>query len=87
MDKDSEFGVKWRGVVNYHLDQGIGDPIVAYEYLNKFYVLEGNKRVSVLKYFGGDSIDGNVIRVLPYPDDTNDTKPYQLYLLHQAWQL
>ena len=80
MDKDSEFGCKWRGVVNYHLDQGIGDPIVAYEYLNKFYVLEGNKRVSVLKYFGGDSIDGNVIRVLPYPDDTNDTKLYYEFL-------
>ena len=74
MDRDSEFGCKWRSVVNYHLDQGIGDPIVAYEYLNKFYVLEGNKRVSVLKYFGGDSIDGNVIRVLPYPDDTNEAE-------------
>ena len=80
MDRDSEFGCKWRSVVNYHLDQGIGDPIVAYEYLNKFYVLEGNKRVSVLKYFGGDSIDGNVIRVLPYPDDTNDTKLYYEFL-------
>ena len=34
MDRDSEFGCKWRSVVNYHLDQGIGDPIVAYEYLN-----------------------------------------------------
>ncbi|MBP3872913.1 MAG: BMP family ABC transporter substrate-binding protein, partial [Lachnospiraceae bacterium] len=45
MPENSEFARKWDGVVKYHLDQGVGDPIVAYEYMNRFYVLEGNKRV------------------------------------------
>ena len=58
MPENSEFARKWQGVVRYHLDQGVGDPIIAYEYMNRFYVLEGNKRVSVLKYFHADSNEG-----------------------------
>ena len=38
--------------------------------MGRFYVQEGNKRVSVLKYFDATSILGNVIRVVPqYSDD------------------
>ena len=53
-----------------HLDEGIRDPITCYEYMGRFYVQEGNKRVSVLKYFDASSITGNVTRVVPqYSDD------------------
>ena len=47
------------------MEEGIHDPIRCYEYLGHFYVQEGNKRVSVLKYFGADSIPATVIRIVP----------------------
>ncbi len=80
MPDNSEFARKWDGVVRYHLEQGVGDPIVAYEYMNRFYVLEGNKRVSVLKYFQADSIEGSVTRLVPYPSDSIDNKIYYEFM-------
>lgn len=80
MPEYSEFAQKWDGVCRYHREQGVGDPIVAYEFMNKFYVLEGNKRVSVLKYFGADSIEGTVTREIPYPSDTPESKIYYEFL-------
>ena len=74
MPEDSEFSRKWDGVVQYHLNQGVGDPIEAYEYMNRFYVLEGNKRVSVLKYFHADSIEGTVVVLVPYPDESPENQ-------------
>lgn len=59
---DSEFGFKWRSLCEAHLsDAGIRDPISCYEFLGRFYVQEGNKRVSVLKYFGATAVSANVI--------------------------
>ena len=80
MPDNSEFARKWDGVVRYHLDQGVGDPIIAYEYMNRFYVLEGNKRVSVLKYFHADSIEGTVTRLVPYPAETVENQLYYEFM-------
>ena len=80
MPDNSEFANKWDGVVRYHLDQGVGDPIEAYEYMNRFYVLEGNKRVSVLKYFQADSIEGTVTRLVPYPSETIENQIYYEFM-------
>ena len=80
MPEDSEFARKWQGVFEYHLDQGVGDPIVAYEYMNRFYVLEGNKRVSVLKYFHADSIEGSVTRLVPYPGESVENQIYYEFM-------
>ena len=44
----SEFSAKWASLSDSQVNEGIRDPIKVYEYMNKFYVLEGNKRVSVL---------------------------------------
>lgn len=44
--------------------------------MNKFYVIEGNKRVSVLKYFGADSVPAMVIRKLPKRTDELENKIY-----------
>jgi len=49
---DTEFATKWSNLCDAHLEEGIHTPIIAYEFLNRFYVVEGNKRVSVLKYYG-----------------------------------
>lgn len=65
LDKDTEFAKKWVALCSAHIEEGIRDPIKVYEYMNRFYVVEGNKRVSVLKYFGAVSILANVTRKVP----------------------
>jgi hypothetical protein len=66
----TEFATKWINLCVSHVDEGIRDPITCYEYMGRFYVQEGNKRVSVLKYFDASSITGNVTRVVPqYSED------------------
>lgn len=70
---DSEFSRKWQAVYAYHIKDGIDDPIKIYEYMNEFYVMEGNKRVSVLKYVDAYSIHGEVTRLVPKKDE-NDLK-------------
>lgn len=61
----SEFAFKWASLSDSHVAEGIRDPIKAYEYMNEFYVEEGNKRVSVLKYYDAVSVTGSVTRILP----------------------
>ena len=70
---ESEFSMKWQAVYAHHINDGITDPIKIYEYMNEFYVMEGNKRVSVLKYVDAYAIDGDVTRLIPKKDD-NDLK-------------
>ena len=67
---ETEFAAKWMMLCSAHLsDEGIRDPIVCFEYLGKFYVQEGNKRVSVLRHFGAPRIPGYVTRLLPKASD------------------
>ena len=86
---ETEFGEKWMSLCKAHLDEGIRDPIKAVEYLNRYYVVEGHKRVSVLKYFGAVSIPGVVTRLLPYPSDEPEVLAYQevLEFYHMTGQL
>lgn len=80
MAEDSEFALKWRSLCQAHLEEGIRDPIKAYEYMNRYYVQEGNKRVSVLKFFGADRVEANVIRVLPERSGSREVELYCEYL-------
>ena len=69
---DTEFAIKWKKVYESQLVEGIREPIKVYEYLGRYYALEGNKRISILKYVGAASIYGNVIRLLPERNEDND---------------
>ncbi|KLO23778.1 membrane protein [Marinitoga sp. 1197] len=69
LEEDSEFAIKWMNLFEAQQEEGIRDAIVAYEYLNKFYVMEGNKRTSVLKYLDSPSIMANVKRLIPKYDE------------------
>lgn len=80
MQPDSEFAIKWTRLCEAHLENGIRDPIRVLEYLNRYYVIEGHKRVSVLKYFGAVSVLGHVTRLIPYPSDDPEVVAYQEYL-------
>ena len=48
--------------------------------MNKFYVEEGNKRVSVLKYFDAVSVPGYVTRILPQRTEQKENKIYYEYV-------
>lgn len=80
LGENTEFARKWSDLCTAHEEEGIRDPIKAYEYMNKFYVEEGNKRVSVMKYFEAISIPGNVTRIIPPRTDEKENKIYFEFL-------
>lgn len=80
LDENSEFARKWGNLSTAHETEGIHDPIKAYEYMNKFYVEEGNKRVSVMKFFEAVSIPGTVTRILPKRTEEKENKIYFEFL-------
>ncbi len=80
LEAHTEFAEKWRKVYDYHMEVGISDPIKCYEYMKKFYVQEGNKRVSILKAFDMPSVDAEVIRVMPARTDDPDVKLYYEFI-------
>ena len=80
LKENTEFASKWISLCSAHLNEGIRDPIKAYEFMNQFYVEEGNKRVSVLKYFGAVSIPANVIRIIPPQNDDKETRIYYEFM-------
>lgn len=78
--ENTEFAMKWSRLSTSHVEEGIREPIKAYEYMNKFYVLEGNKRVSVMKYFDVVSIPGTVTRIIPKRTKEKENKIYFEFL-------
>lgn len=80
LDYKTEFGSKWSTLCDSHIEEGIHDPIKAYEYMNRFYVIEGNKRVSVLKYFGADSVPAMVIRKVPKRTNDPENRIYYEFM-------
>ena len=80
LPEDSEFGRKWINLCAAHLSEGIHDPVRCYEYLGRFYVLEGNKRVSVLKSFDNPTISAVVTRIVPPLTDDPETQAYYEFM-------
>ncbi len=89
LDMNTEFGEKWITLCEAHLsNEGIRDPIRCYEYLGFFYVIEGNKRVSVLKSYDAPTIPGVVLRVLPvYSEDSAIQLYYEFLHFYQRCSL
>ena len=69
LEPGSEFACKWGDLVDSMMEEGLREPIKVFEYNNRFYVMEGNKRVSVSKYMGSVFIEANVTRVIPRKSD------------------
>lgn len=80
LDYKTEFGTKWSSLCDSQIEEGIREPIKAYEYLNKYYVVEGNKRVSVLKYFDAVTIPAQVTRKVPKLTDDPEIKIYYEFM-------
>ena len=80
LPEESEFGMKWAAVYKHQIEDGISDPIVAYEFMNQFYVQEGNKRVSVMKYLQTYRIAASVTRLVPKKTDDKENRLYFEFL-------
>ena len=91
MEPETEFGVKWVQLCMAHLGEGIREPIRCFEYLGRFYVQEGNKRVSVLKSYEASTIPGYVTRIIPAYSEEPKIQIYyefmQFYQLSKLYQV
>lgn len=78
--EDTEFAMKWSSLYDSASKEGIREAIKVYEFMNRFYVEEGNKRVSVSKYIGYVSIIGDVSRILPPKTNDLQSRIYYEYI-------
>ncbi len=76
-ESSSEFAMKWSDLIDSQRAEGIREPIVVFEFMQRFYVQEGNKRVSVLRYLKQPTILATITRVLPMPSDSPAYRVYQ----------
>ena len=97
LEHDSEFGSKWLALHRSVVDNGVREPIKVLEYMRKFYVLEGNERVSVMKSLDSPMIEGEVTRIIPrrtgekenniyfeFLDFYQDTRIYNLWFSEEG---
>lgn len=80
LKEGSEFSMKWARLATAQETEGIRDPIKVYEYLGKYYVVEGNKRVSVLKYFQAATVRADVTRKLSKKTEDTENRIYYEYI-------
>ena len=81
LPEGTEFHSKWTRLCADHLsDVGIRDPLISYEYLGDFYVQEGNKRLSVLKFNGSTRINTTFYRIMPEMSDEPRVRAYYEFL-------
>lgn len=80
LDQGSEFSMKWNTLYNSVVEDGLRQPVKAYEYLNRFYLIEGNKRVSVMKFLDAVAIEAEVTRVIPARTDDIENQIYFEFL-------
>ncbi len=65
LEPGSEFASKWERLYASVEEQGVNQPITVLEYLGWYYVIEGNKRASVMKSMEAEDIEADVTRVIP----------------------
>ncbi len=80
LELETEFAQKWSFLCDAHMEEGIHDPIKVFEYLNYYYVVEGNKRVSVLKFFDAVSVPAIVTRKIPKKTDDHTIRIYYEFM-------
>ena len=81
LDPGTEFSAKWISLCDAHLsDEGIRDPVECYEFLGRFYIQEGNKRLSVLLSYGAPSVSAHVKRVIPQWSEDHEVQLYYEFM-------
>lgn len=84
LEPNSEFANKWSVLYDSIVEDGLRQPVTALEYYNKFYIVEGNKRVSVMRRLDAVFIEADVTRILPEPEDSERYRIYQEFLQFYA---
>ena len=79
LESGSEFASKWEHLCESVELEGVNQPITALEYLGYYYVIEGNKRTSVMKFLNATDIDADVTRVYPPKSDDPAVVSYYEY--------
>lgn len=80
-ESDTDFAELWCQLyLDYLSDRGLAEPILCIEYLGRFYVIDGRKRVSVLKAHGESRVMAHVIRWIPERSNDNQVKQYYEFL-------
>lgn len=69
LEPNSEFSGKWTALYASVEEEGVRDPAKVLEYLGYYYLIEGNKRISVMKFIGAEYIEADVTRVIPLRTD------------------
>lgn len=80
LEPDTEFASKWANLYKTQISEGFSDPIKVYEYLHRFYVQEGNKRVSVSRFLDMPTIAADVVRIVPTADVLDQHPEYREFL-------
>ncbi|MCL1820346.1 MAG: hypothetical protein FWG36_06800 [Oscillospiraceae bacterium] len=81
LPETSEFAMKWMSLYKAHENVGIRDSCTGLEYLGKYYIAEGHKRVSVLKAADAATVSIEVQRVIPHENaDDAETLIYREFL-------
>lgn len=79
--EDSPFAEQWCQLyMDYLKDYGWYGPIRCIEYLGRFYVQDGKKRVSVLKAHGAYTTQAIVTRLLPVKSEEEAVQRYYSFL-------
>lgn len=77
---NTEFATKWIQLYSCLEEEGLRDPVKVYEFMNRYYVQEGNKRISILKFLNAYSVPCSVIRIVPKRTDTKENEIYYEFL-------
>ena len=79
LEGGSEFAAKWEHLCESVEQSGVNQPVTVLEYLGYYDVIEGNKRVSVMKYLNARDIEADVTRVYPPQSDDPEIVSYYEY--------
>ena len=79
LEGGSEFASKWEHLCESVEAKGVNQPITVLEYMGYYYVIEGNKRASVMKYLDARDIEADVTRVYPPMSDDPEIVSYYEY--------
>ena len=79
LDGGSEFAAKWDRLYESVEAEGVNQPVTALEYMGYYYIIEGNKRVSVMKAMEAQDIEADVTRVYPERTDEPENIAYYEY--------
>lgn len=80
MPPHSRFADTWCNIYLDYLNEKKISPILCYEYLGNFYVIDGKTRVSVMKCHGVPTMAAKVIRILPTDKDSAESIQYYSFL-------